>query len=165
MHYIRDKTPGATFFFTLVTNQRRPLFTDPAHVDTLRQVTKRVMARYPFTIDAAVVLPDHLHCLWTLPEGDGDHSTRWKLIKADFTRAIKGDASPWQRRYWEHRIRDDDDLSRHLDYIHFNPVRHGLCSAPWEWPYSSFNKWVQRGMYPPTWVLPDAPSIPHDRYD
>jgi len=165
MRYIRDKTPGATFFFTLVTRGRRPLFAEPANVEALRFVTRDVRARHPFTIEAAVVLPDHLHCLWTLPEGDADYAMRWKLIKAQFTRKIGAEQTPWQRRYWEHRIRDDDDLSRHLDYIHFNPVRHGLCSAPWDWPYSSFGKWVRRGMYPPSWVMADAPGIPHDEFD
>nr|WP_205028261.1 transposase [Oleisolibacter albus] len=164
------------FFFTVVTAGRQPVFADPVQVARLRAVTKAVRARLPFDIVAAVVLPDHLHSLWQLPPEDGNYATRWGLIKAGFTRGnglpdaargrpARGERGVWQPRYWEHRIRDDRDLSNHLDYIHFNPVRHGLCAAPWEWPWSSFGKWVRLGMYPSRWEMPTPPTVPHSRFD
>jgi putative transposase len=109
------------------------------------------------------VLPDHVHMIWTLPEGDSDYPTRWRLIKSGFTHALpdaggnqlsrqlKGERCVWQRRYWEHFIRDDQDLLRHVEYIHYNPVHHGLTKTPGEWPYTSFHRFVQRGLYPADW--------------
>jgi putative transposase len=121
-------------------------------------------ARDPFTLDAIVVLPDHLHAIWTLPTGDADYSTRWRLIKTFFSRGIepterlsksrqgKDERGIWQRRYWEHTLRDDGDFERHCDYIHFNPVKHGHVSMVNEWPYSSFQRFVKLGMYPGDWA-------------
>jgi len=133
----------------------------------LRDAIAAVRAERPFTIDAWVLLPDHLHCLWTLPEGDADFSMRWMLIKravslacrADFHRddwltaaqRRRGESSLWQRRFWEHRIRDGADFAHHADYLHFNPVKHGLTANVADWPYSTFHRYAQNGIYPPDW--------------
>jgi putative transposase len=165
MQYRRSKTPGATYFFTLVTQNRHPLFHNPLNVDRLRAAFRYVMRRHPFTIDGIVVLPDHLHCLWTLPQDDVNFSTRWRLIKSHFSRNYpRSDTSPstpsrnakneraiWQRRFWEHQIRDDQDFINHLDYIHYNPVRHQLVNAPKDWQYSSFHRFVKAGVYDVMW--------------
>ncbi|MFG3818577.1 REP-associated tyrosine transposase [Limnothrix redekei] len=165
MHYRRAKTPGATYFFTLVTQNRHPLFHDPLNVDRLRAAFRYVMERHPFTIDGIVVLPDHLHCLWTLSQDDADYSTRWRLIKSHFSRnyprldtlssipsrTTKNERVIWQRRFWEHQIRDDQDFINHLDYIHYNPVRHQLVNAPKDWQYSSFHRFVTAGVYDVMW--------------
>jgi len=150
MRYRRADAAGATFFFTLVTEQRRPLFQDPAVVDLLLGAVEKVRSRQPFVLDAYVVLPDHLHTLWTLPDGDANFSTRWRLIKEAFTRAYvktysappqsdsrraKGEQGVWQRRFWEHTIRSERDLMLHVDYIHWNPVRHGVASEVDAWRF------------------------------
>jgi putative transposase len=159
MQYRRARSAGATYFFTIVTFQRQSIFHDSMAVDMLRVAFRDVMVRLPFQIDAIVVLPEHIHCLWTLPEGDADFSTRWRLIKRDFTRNCpveyqqarsaarlrKGEKAVWQRRFWEHQIRDEADFAYHYDYIHFNPVRHGLVERPQDWPYSSFHRAVKQG--------------------
>ncbi|MEM1061135.1 MAG: transposase [Planctomycetota bacterium] len=166
--YRRAHVPGGTFFFTVVTHGRRPLFRDPAAVERLREAIRVERIRRPFTIDAFVVLPDHLHAIWTLPHGDGDFSIRWSAIKAHFTRAhlaaggsegeptageLFGDRrAVWQPRFWEHTISDDTDFERHFDYVHYNPVRHGFVACPSEWPASTFPHWVARGVYPPDWA-------------
>jgi putative transposase len=137
MRYRRARVSGGTFFFTLVTENRRPLFRDSPAVSLLMECIGKIRGRYPFQLDAYVVLPDHLHALWTLPNGDTNFSTRWRLIKEAFTRA-KGEQGVWQRRFWEHAIRDERDFERHLDYIHINPVHHGLSTTARDWPYSSF---------------------------
>jgi len=134
--YIRAHIPGGTFFFTVVILERkRRLLIE--HIDALRGAFASVQAQRPFTIDAAVILPDHLHCIWTLPDGDADFSARWHAIKSKFSRSLpsqeqlstrrvaKGERGIWQRRFWEHVIRDDEDFTRHMDYIHYNPVKHG----------------------------------------
>ena len=165
MDYRRLYKEGGTYFFTVVTHQRRPFLTLPEHVELLRTALREVMKNYPFVIVAFVLLADHLHCLWTLPPGDSDYSTRWRLVKSHFTReclpiahgeispsrAMKGEKAVWQRRSWEHTIRDQDDFSRHFDYIHYNPVKHGYVSAPKDWPYSSFHKYVREGTYDVNW--------------
>jgi putative transposase len=165
MHYRRAKTPGATYFFTVVTHNRQPLFQNNETVALLRQAFHIVKAESPFTIDAIVVLPDHIHSIWTLPEGDADFSSRWKRIKARFSlrcpevykqqrsiaRQRKGEQAIWQRRFWEHQIRNETDFSQHVDYIHYNPVKHGLADAPRNWPYSSFHRYVEDGVYPADW--------------
>jgi putative transposase len=121
MKYRRDRITGGTYFFTVVTDGRRPVFHDPAAVGLLRGAFRRVYADRPFVIDAMVVLPDHLHTVRTLPKDDSDYSMRWRLIKRTFTSAVRFQKPIWQKRFWEHRIRDDDDWRRHLDYIHWNP--------------------------------------------
>lgn len=117
------------------------------------------------------MLPDHLHCVWTLPEGDADFSSRWRLIKTIFVRGLpggerrsqarrrSGERGIWQRRFWEHAIRDDEDFAAHMDYVHFNPVRHGYVRRVGEWPYSTFRACVRRGLYPPAWLGPDERAI------
>ncbi|MDT8410696.1 MAG: transposase [Wenzhouxiangellaceae bacterium] len=153
MRYRRTYIAGATWFFTVVVAGRQPIFRNPAAVDLLRKAFRHVRMSRPFEIDAICVLPDHLHCLWTLPLDDTDYSTRWRLIKTRFTktRAFMNARSVWQKRYREHVIRDDDDLRNHVDYIHYNPVKHGLVERPADWKYSSFSKWLDRGHYTPDW--------------
>jgi putative transposase len=127
------------------------------HIDTLRIAFRETRQNHPFTM---VVLPDHLHVVWTMPEGDADFATRWRLIKTGFSlrladgerisdsRAAKGERGIWQRRYWEHTIRDERDFAHHVDYIHINPVKHGLVTRVQDWPYSSFHRMVKLGIYP-----------------
>ena len=150
MRYRRTFQPGGSFFFTVVTAHRRPIFACADAVALLRQAFRVVRKARPFDIDAIVVLPDHLHCIWTLPDGDADFMTRWRLIKTWFSKrsAYK---NIWQKRYWEHVLRDEHDFENHVDYIHFNPVKHGLASCVVEWPYSSFHQYVTRGMYAVDW--------------
>ena len=124
----------------------------------------------PFTIEAIVVLPDHLHAIWRLLDGDADFSTRWRTIKHDFSIALqdgvvspsqqrKGEKGIWQRRFWEHAIRNETDWCRHIDYIHFNPVKHGYVTSPSTWPYSSFLRAVEKGWYPPDWGQQEPDSV------
>jgi putative transposase len=159
--YRRARVPGASYFFTVVTHRRRPLFVEPANVQLLRTAFRKTLQQHPFRIDAMVVLPDHLHAIWTLPAGDDGFPHRWRLIKSHFSRCLQLPATRhpirdhernlWQRCFWEHRLRDDDDFRRHVDYIHYNPVKHGLTQTPAEWPYSSFRRAVSRGDYPADW--------------
>ena len=164
--YIRAFIPGGTFFFTVaLLERRRQLLTQ--NIDDLRAVFAAAKKRRPFTIEAIVILPDHLHCLWTLPSGDADFSTRWHDIKARFAARIqggerlsdrrqkKGERGIWQRRFWEHVIRDERDFERHADYIHYNPVKHGHVTKVADWPYSSFHQYVQRGIYHFDWAADD----------
>jgi putative transposase len=170
MRYRRIFVKGGTYFFTLVTYQRIKLFSDPANIVLYNQSLAYVQRRYPFNIIAQVILPDHIHTLWELPEGDLDYPIRWYLIKSHFSRKFskisnqpksirtgKGELTVWQRRYWEHTIRDDKDLDNHIDYIHFNPVHHGLVKTPAEWGCSTFDRFVQEGRYDPDWTM-----VPND---
>ena len=167
-NYHRVWLPGGTFFFTLVTNQRKPIFQDQYARDALSDAMEYAKDRGDnFQMDAVCLLPDHLHCIWTLPEGDTGYPTRWKMIKARFSRIYrnlggaesvisvsrmsKGDSGVWQRRYWEHTIRDKTDLIRHIEYIHYNPVKHGYVRQVKEWPWSSFHQFVRNGQYPVDW--------------
>ena len=165
MRYRRAFVPGASYFFTLVTEKRRPIFVSNEAVDVLRNAFRMVRSTCPFELDAIVVRPDHLHCVWTLPPDDADFATRWRLIKTWFTkhcdpilRRSPNDAGGascgqtiWQHRYWEHLLRDQTDSIRHVDYIHFNPVKHGLTLSASEWADSSFHRYVDAGMYPKDW--------------
>ena len=133
------------------------MFSSPAEVQILRAAMRRVMHSRPFGVEAMVVLPDHLHCLWRLPAGDADFSGRWREIKKAVSRRF---GTPvWQPRFWEHLIRDADDWRRHLDYIHFNPVKHGLAARPAAWPWSSFRRCVARGWYDPDWGATEPAGI------
>lgn len=159
---------GGRFFLTLVTERRRPLLATSANIALLRQSIVAVRAARPFELLAAVVLPDHLHLLMELPAGDADSSTRIGMIKALFTKMLPMAERPdeparpsrkrrrermvWQRRFWEHAIRDEQDLEAHMDYIHYNPVKHGVVSCPHAWPYSSFHRWVAAGRYRLEWA-------------
>lgn len=160
--YRRNYAPGGTYFFTACLHDRsQRLLID--HVDELRNAFRLTRNELPFEIDAIVILPEHLHAIWTLPQGDANYSTRWKRIKARFSRAIprgefqsvsrhrKGERGIWQRRYWEHEIRNFEDYGRHVDYIHFNPVKHQHCLSVKDWPYSSFHRYVARGELPLDW--------------
>lgn len=165
MRYRRAFIPGGSFFFTVDTEKRRPLLASADAVENLRTAFRAVRGTRPFDVVAMVVLPDHLHCIWGLPQGDADFATRWRLIKTWFTkhcdpalrtvpnraRAEKREQGLWQHRYWEHALRDEIDFARHVDYIHFNPVKHGLVSSAIEWPYSSFRRHVENGVYSPDW--------------
>ncbi len=165
--FIRSRMSGGTFFFTVVTYRRREILTDPKGIVILRRVISEVRQEHPFSIDGWVLLPDHMHCIWTLPEGDDDYSQRWGLIKARFSRSTRTlfhcnnlmtnskerhrECSIWQRRFWEHQIRDEKDLHAHLDYVHYNPVKHGMVVNVANWPYSTFHRYVKQGLYPVNW--------------
>jgi putative transposase len=160
-NYRRANIRGGVFFFTVVLSDRSShLLTK--EVDRLRHAYRTVRERRPFETIAVCILPDHLHALWALPERDSDFSTRWNLIKGGFSRGIgarmrsqskvaKREKGIWQRRYWEHAIRDDADLERHIDYIHFNPVKHGHVARVADWPHSSFHRFVERGWLAADW--------------
>jgi putative transposase len=162
-NYRRNFLDGGSYFFTAnLADRRLTLLTE--HIRDLRAAFRQIRARHPFTIEAAVILPDHLHAIWTLPEQDANFALRWRLIKSAFSRGLtrgerisasrasKGERGIWQRRYWEHTLRDERDFTRHLDYIHFNPVKHGYAPRPQDWPYSSFRRWVRLGAYPENWA-------------
>ena len=161
--YRRAYAFGATWFFTVNLAERQGNLLLVDHIDSLRAAFDYVKQRHPFRMDAVVILPDHLHCIWTLPSGDTDFSMRWNLLKGHFSRAInKGEKISvsrakrrergiWQRRFWEHLIRDENDLNKHIDYIHWNPVKHGWAKRVADWPYSSFHKFVTLGNYSANW--------------
>jgi putative transposase len=162
MRYRRAWMPGGSFFFTvaLADRTRRTLV---ERIDALRAAVRRVRARRPFAVVAWVVLPDHLHAVWTLPPGDADFATRWALIKGAFARCVpavedggrgrreRGERGLWQKRYWEHRVRDEEDLARCVDYVHFNPVKHGHAARAADWPYSTIHVWIRRGWTDADW--------------
>ena len=171
MQYRRAKSPGSSYFFTVVTYNRRPILCKAENIQILRDSFREVKQKHPFIIDAIVVLPNHLHCIWTLPKADADFSTRWRLIKSWFSRRCqikypekisasrqnKGEKAIWQRRFWEHLIRDQQDFENHVDYIHYNPVHHGLVLSPKDWQYSSFHKYVRDGVYDCNWGSSERP--------
>jgi putative transposase len=146
---------GNLWFFTVVTHKRLPFLITGGARKYLREAIKDCQARYPFEIDAWVLLPDHLHCIWELPEIDRDYSRRWSIIKRKFTKNLsKGQnmlAPFWQNRFWAHLITDDLDYEHHVNYVHFNPVKHGLVKTPEAWPWTSFHRWAAGGKYPPGW--------------
>jgi putative transposase len=161
--YRRAWLPGGTWFFTVNLADRRENRLLVERIDLLRAAFRSVQLRYPLRLEAVVILPDHLHCIWTLPPGDTDFSSRWGLIKGRFSRGIdKGERISqsrskrrergiWQRRFWEHLIRDNEDFNRHVDYIHWNPVKHGWVRCVADWPHSSFHDYVRRSLYPENW--------------
>ena len=159
--YRRAAIEGGTFFFT-VTLADRSSDLLVKEIERLRRVYRAVQERRPFDTIAICVLPDHLHAVWSLPAGDADFARRWNLIKSGFSRGLpalarsdskiaRREKGIWQRRYWEHVIRSDADLVRHVDYIHYNPVKHKLVSRACEWPHSSFHQHVKRGLLPMDW--------------
>lgn len=166
MRYRRANVAGACYFFTVNLAERKSRLL-VEHVDLLRSSVRRVQLAHPFVIDAMVVMPDHLHCLWTLPETDDDFSTRWGLIKAGFSRQFvatervsisrksKGERGIWQRRFWEHLIRDDLDFERHVDYIHYNPVKHGYVTKPVDWQFSSIHRYIKNQVIDENWACSD----------
>jgi len=161
-NYRRAFVAGGCWFFTVnLLDRRSTLLTD--EIDALRDAVRRTQAHYPFHIDATVVLPDHIHAVWTLPTGDADFSTRWRLIKSYFAKAIpnserrnavreaRGERGVWQRRFWEHLIRDETDYSRHVEYCYINPMKHALVGRVRDWPHSSFHRDVKAGLFPADW--------------
>ena len=166
-NYRRADAPGACYFFTVVTYRRRKILIDDDCRVWLRNAVIDTRKQYPFIVDAWVLLPDHLHCIWTLPENDNNFSVRWNGIKSRFTTCSKHklhkpewvnaskqkhrEGTIWQRRFWEHQIRDNNDYQNHVDYIHYNPVKHGLVKTAYEWPYSTFHRYVKQGIYPADW--------------
>lgn len=161
-NYRRARVPGATWFFTVNLHDRRSDLL-VREIALLRETVRATKARHPFHIDAWVVLPEHMHCLWTLPPGDADFALRWQVIKFGFSRRLsktetrseanlrRRERGIWQRRYWEHLIRDERDYERHFDYIHGNPLKHGHVARVRDWPYSSFHRAVRDGVYPSDW--------------
>lgn len=161
VNYRRNLVAGGTYFFTVTLHDRRTR-TLVDHVSALRNAVRATRQAQPFSLDAAVILPEHLHMIWTLPPDDADYAGRWRAIKSLFTRAMvktnvtmarnrRGEYALWQRRYWEHTIRDERDLARHVDYIHYNPVKHGLVRCVRDWPWSSFHRCVRGGVYRDDW--------------
>jgi putative transposase len=160
--YRRAKIEGSLFFFT-VTLADRSSDLLVREVDRLRRAYRDATSKQPFETEAICILPDHIHAIWSLPEGDSDFASRWMRIKASFSRGLpasttrsaskvaKREKGIWQRRYWEHTIRDDADFERHVDYIHHNPMKHGLVSRVADWPFSSFHRYVERGILPMDW--------------
>ena len=151
--YRRNRVPGGTFFFTVnLHNRRSTLLVD--HVVELRDSFTAVRERHPFHIDAVVVLPEHLHAVWTLPEGDDDYALRWRLIKTRFTQSLirSAETKVWQDRYWEHTIRDEPDFEAHVNYVHINPVKHGYVERASEWQHSSIHRYVREGTIATDWA-------------
>ncbi len=155
-NYRRTYIPGGTYFFTVTLQDRQSDFLT-RYIDTLRDAVRRVHQTRPFTNDAWCVLPDHLHAIWTLPQYDTDYSGRWREIKKVFSKtviAMEGlarDATIWQQRFWEHAITSEQDFRNHMDYVHYNPVKHGWVNAVKDWPYSTFHRSVKEGVYPEDW--------------
>ena len=167
MRYRRLYTDGAVYFFTLATYKRQKILLDSSNIQLLKKSITIVKSKHPFVIEAIVILPEHLHCLLTLPDKDHDFSTRLRLIKTEFSRKcdtrnqslfkieqsrrLKKEKHIWQRRFWEHQIRNEKDFSSHMDYIHYNPVKHGLAHSPKDWRHSSFINCVNKGFYDIDW--------------
>jgi putative transposase len=165
--YRRSRIAGGAYFFTVVTYHRLPILTTIEARELLRSAWEDVEGRFPFSIDPVCLLPDHIHTIWILPDGDADYSLRWKEIKRLFTKSYleqvgpgemrndsrksRGEAAIWQRRFWEHTIRDEEDLNRHRDYLHYNPVKHGLVKSVADWPWSSFHRYVKMRYYEAGW--------------
>jgi putative transposase len=162
VRYRRSRIAGATYFFTVnLRDRRRGLLVE--HVDALRDIVRSVKNELPFTIEAMVVLPDHWHSVWTLPSDDVAYARRIRLIKARFTRHLlrvgvqmakdeRGEYRLWQRRYWEHTIRDDRDFESHVNYVHFNPVKHGHVTRAIDWRHSTLHRYIERGLLPADWA-------------
>lgn len=165
--YRRTNITGTTYFFTVVTFRRQAFLCDKPVRNALRNAVLETRAVHPFTVDGWVLLPDHLHCIWTLPPGDAAFGKRWAMIKRAVTKACgaslvreewmnnsmrrRNESTSWQRRFWEHAIRDEADFAKHMDYVHYNPVKHGLVQQVKDWPFSTFHRYVKAGFYPENW--------------
>jgi putative transposase len=165
--YRRCYVPGGSYFFTMVTERRAGILANDKARDCLREAIRHCRRQLPFRVDALVMLPDHVHAIWTLPTNDSDYSKRWGIVKKHFTQnwLASGGAEQlvtasrlryrrrgiWQRRFWEHALRDERDYQNHLDYLHFNPVKHGLVKNVIDWSYSSFHRWLEQGFYSESW--------------
>ena len=168
-NYRRARVAGATYFFTVNLRDRSSDLLI-REIDLLRESVRATRLRHPFHIDAWVVLPEHMHCMWTLPPGDADFALRWKVIKFAFAKRVpltearsvnqqrRRERGIWQRRYWEHLIRDEGDYQRHVDYIHYNPLKHGYVERLADWPYSSFHRAVAQGVYSEDWCIAPEPA-------
>ncbi len=167
MNYRRNYQAGGYYFFTVVTHNRQPILID--NINVLRDAFRYVMHKHPFQIDAIVILPDHLHTIWQLPANDTNYSLRWSLLKRHFSthfppsevsvsKQKRREKGIWQRRFWEHTLRDEDDWQRHMDYLHYNPVKHGFVDTPLEWEFSSFKREISRGFYVADWGKNGAPG-------
>jgi putative transposase len=166
-NYRRNFLPGGTFFFTVVTYDRRPILTTEEGRQSLRNSIREIQRKRPFEMLACVLLPDHLHAIWTLPQGEADFAVRWRMIKEGFTRSYRAqggfeglvpesrsrrrERAVWQRRYWEHTCRNDEDLKRCIDYVHANPLKHGVVTSVKEYPWSTFHRFVREGEYEENW--------------
>lgn len=161
VNYRRNLVKNGTYFYTAtLKNRKKSYFID--YIDHLRASTKKTKLKYLFEIEAMVVLPEHIHTIWTLPHNDDYFAHRWRLIKSYFTQVLakecvpiiknaKGNYNLWQNRYWEHTIKNERDFEMHVNYIHYNPVKHGLVKYPAEWPYSSFHNFVKKGILSSDW--------------
>ena len=166
-NYRRNHLAGGCYFFTVALAERQSTLLIDA-IDKLRSAVSSTRQQHPFTINAWVVLPEHMHAVWTLPDGDCDYPLRWRLIKSHFSRSLpaveyrresrirKNERGIWQRRSWEHTIRDEDDYRRCLDYVHYNPVKHHHVASVADWPYSTFHRCVSEGIYPADWAAGDV---------
>jgi putative transposase len=170
VRYRRNFVARGTFFFTVALQDRRSDLL-VRHIDLLRKAFDVTRSSRPFHTEALVVLPDHIHAVWTLPPGDSDFAGRWRAIKSRFVRDLfkagvpmprnaRGEALIWQQRFWEHTIRDEADYRSHVDYIHFNPVKHGLAVRPADWPYSTFHRYVAQGDLSVDWAGEDEFEVP-----
>ncbi len=173
--YRRALTLGGTYFFTLVSFKRRKIFCDKTFRNSLRHAIQKVKNQRPFTIDAWVLLPDHMHAIWTLPHNDADYFLRWRLIKKSVTRECGGlyhqpscvsasmkarqESTLWQRRFYEHEIRDESDYELHMNYCHYNPVKHGLITRVEDWPFSTFHRYLKQGVYSEGWAGCDVEGL------
>ncbi len=163
--YVRTREKGGTYFFTVNLAERRNNALLIDRIGALKEAFRLTRQGHPFAMPAFVVLPEHLHCLWTLPPGDADYPMRWRLIKSRFSRSLladerrsdsrmrKKERGIWQRRYWEQLVRDETHFQHCLDYIHYNPIKHGHAVRALDWPHSSFKHWVERGVYPKDWAI------------
>ncbi len=168
MNYRRLRIPGGCYFFTVATQAHQPLLL--ANYERLLRAVSLTQQRHPFSLEAFVVLPDHLHAIWTLPAGDADFSTRWMVLKRLFSADLasspastsqrsKREKGLWQRRFWEHALLDEADRRRHMDFIHYDPVRHGYCATPADWPHGSFLSLRDVIGYPAHWPGPGVPDM------
>ena len=178
--YRRADTKGGTYFFTVVTHRRQKLLLNNEVRTSLREGIENTRTLFPFQINAWVLLPDHLHCIWTLPEGDADFAKRWGMIKRyvsqhcahlinleqrpSASKLKRKELNFWQRRYWEHQIRDEIDFKKHVDYIHWNPLKHSLVNQVSDWPYSTFHRFVNEGIYPKNWCGSEGARQSHTRF-
>ncbi len=167
-NYRRADVQGGTYFFTVVTFRRQSFLCDEPVRTALRHGIAHTRKTHPFRIDGWALLPDHLHCMWTLPPNDAAFGLRWSMIKRFVTqqcaaalhrddlmnasRQKRNEFTVWQRRFWEHLIRDERDYTAHLDYIHYNPVKHGYAQSAAQWPYSTFHRSMEQGMYEKDWA-------------
>ena len=179
--YRRAYVPGGSFFFTVVTERRAPIFRTETARTILGSAIRHCRRKWPFRLDALVLLDEHCHAIWTLPAGDTRYSARWGFIKKEFTQvwlALEGleqsrsesrlkqrRRGVWQRRFWEHALRDDNDYARHFDYVHYNPVKHGYVERVRDWPYSTFHRYVKQGVYDADWGGADFDASVFDDLD